>query len=262
MRSWIAGALLGAALLGVPPRPALCGEPAPTVEHTVEDVRGNVLIMRTGQSFALARSIPVTGGRAEKARAALMKLVHGQQVRVTVLASKREPREAEIELLDGRNVTSEAGKLYAVFETTQTSDRARTPRAGSDAPTRATPSPSPSPGTGSPAIVIGTPGQPIDIRQYVRPGKTTIFDFSSAFCPPCRQLIPRLSKFAASRGDVAAYIIDVNRPGVSGIDFQSPVCLQYRPKSLPHVVIYGPDGTLLSQGSPSPLRRMLQDSGF
>jgi len=51
-----------------------------------------------------------------------------------------------------------------------------------------------------------------------------------------------------SRDDIAVVKVDINRPGVKGIDWESPVAQQYQLHSIPHFKIYGPDGKLQAEG--------------
>ena len=91
-------------------------------------------------------------------------------------------------------------------------------------------------------------GAKVDLADYVVPGKTTIFDFTSEFCPPCVAIAPYLDKLHAARADIAVVKVDINRPGVKGIDWKSPIAIQYRMNSIPHFKVYGPDGKLLAEG--------------
>jgi len=90
--------------------------------------------------------------------------------------------------------------------------------------------------------------QEVNVANYLVPGKTTIVDFYSEYCPPCRAIAPRLAKLHASRDDVAVVKVDINRPEVKGIDWGSPVARQYNLDSVPHFKIYGPDGRLQAEG--------------
>jgi len=91
-------------------------------------------------------------------------------------------------------------------------------------------------------------GQEVNIQDYVAPGKTTIFDFTSEGCPPCRAIAPYLHKLHAERSDIVVVEVDLNRPGVGGIDWGSPVARQYSMQSIPAFKIYGPDGRLKAEG--------------
>jgi hypothetical protein len=42
--------------------------------------------------------------------------------------------------------------------------------------------------------------------------------------------------------------IDINRPGVVGIDWASPLARQYALQSIPHLLIYGPNKRLIAEG--------------
>lgn len=91
-------------------------------------------------------------------------------------------------------------------------------------------------------------GQEVNIQDYVVPGKTTIFDFTSEYCPPCRAIAPHLHKLHAERADIVVVEIDLNRPGVQGIDWGSPVARQYSMQSIPAFKVYGPNGRLQAEG--------------
>lgn len=92
-------------------------------------------------------------------------------------------------------------------------------------------------------------GQPIKLSDYLMPGKTVVFDFYSDFCPPCVQVAPTLARLHAQRADLVVVKVDINRPGLRGIDWQSPVAKQFGLRSIPHFKVYGPDGKLLAEDS-------------
>ena len=91
-------------------------------------------------------------------------------------------------------------------------------------------------------------GEKVELADYLVPGKTTIFDFTSQFCPPCRAIAPFVEKLHTSRDDLAVVSVDINRPGIKGIDWQSPVARQYGMQSIPYFKVYGPTGELLAEG--------------
>ena len=91
-------------------------------------------------------------------------------------------------------------------------------------------------------------GQEVQIADYAVEGKTTVFDFTSKFCPPCVAIAPKLDKLHATRDDIAVVKVDINRPDVRGIDWKSPVAQQYKLRSIPHFKIFGPDGKLKAEG--------------
>jgi thiol-disulfide isomerase/thioredoxin len=91
-------------------------------------------------------------------------------------------------------------------------------------------------------------GQEVKLADYLVPGKTTVFDFYSEYCPPCRAIAPRLEALHMTRDDIVVVKIDINRPGVKGIDWKSPVARQYKLQSIPHFKVYDPDGNLKAEG--------------
>jgi thiol-disulfide isomerase/thioredoxin len=91
-------------------------------------------------------------------------------------------------------------------------------------------------------------GQQVTLADYLVPEKTTIFDFYSEYCPPCRAIGPYLVKLHKTRDDIAVVKVDINRPGVKGIDWKSPVTRQFQLESIPHFKVYGPDGKLKAEG--------------
>jgi len=82
-------------------------------------------------------------------------------------------------------------------------------------------------------------GQTIDIDSLACAGKITIVDFSSDYCAPCVQLAMYLIQTSKSYPQrYAIRRVNVNRPGVVGIDWRSPVSRQYHLESLPRLVVY------------------------
>ena len=91
-------------------------------------------------------------------------------------------------------------------------------------------------------------GERINLSDYLVSGQTVIFDFSSQFCPPCMAIAPHLEHLAETRDDIVLVTVDINRPGVQGIDWGSPVAQQFGLRSIPHFKIYGPDGAMQAEG--------------
>lgn len=102
-----------------------------------------------------------------------------------------------------------------------------------------------------PSLRTVSHGQEVNVQDYLAPGKTTIFDFYSEFCGPCRQMAPKLEALIKARPDLALVKVDINRPGMQSIDWQSPVSRQYRLESIPHLKVYGADGKLIAEGNPA-----------
>jgi thiol-disulfide isomerase/thioredoxin len=102
-------------------------------------------------------------------------------------------------------------------------------------------------------------GEEVKLTDYLVPGKTTVFDFTSPYCPPCRAYEEPLHALHQQRADVAIVKVDINRPGLHQIDWQSPVAQQYGMDSIPHFKIFGPDGKLVAEDtvSPGPARQLV-----
>ena len=91
-------------------------------------------------------------------------------------------------------------------------------------------------------------GAEVKLADYLVPGKTVIFDFTSQFCPPCRAIAPKLHQLHENRADIVVVEVDINRPDVKGIDWKSPVARQFNLDSIPHFKVFGPDGKLQADG--------------
>lgn len=92
-------------------------------------------------------------------------------------------------------------------------------------------------------------GEQVELTDYLVEGKTVLFDFFSKYCPPCVQIAPALEQLANQRDDIVLVKVDINRPDVQGIDWQSPVARQYGIRGIPHFRIYGPDGEMQAEGA-------------
>jgi len=90
-------------------------------------------------------------------------------------------------------------------------------------------------------------GAEVKLAEFLVPGKTTIFDFTSEYCPPCRAYAEPLLLLHQKRADVAVVKVDINRSEVHRIDWDSPVARQFELRSIPHFKVYGPDGKLIAE---------------
>ena len=91
-------------------------------------------------------------------------------------------------------------------------------------------------------------GAEIDLANNLVDGKTTVFDFMSKFCGPCEGYNEPLHRLHAQRADIAVVQIDINRPGLQGIDWISPVAKEFKLQSIPYFKIYGPKGQFVAEG--------------
>ena len=94
-------------------------------------------------------------------------------------------------------------------------------------------------------------GEEVNLTDYLVPGKTVIFDFSSEYCPPCRGYDGPLKLLHQRRDDLVVVQVDINRPGVKKIDWQSPTAKEFQLRSIPRFKIYGPDGTVVAEDTGS-----------
>jgi len=91
-------------------------------------------------------------------------------------------------------------------------------------------------------------GQEVSLTDHLVKGKTVIFDFFSEYCPPCRRISPLLSQLDEKRADIVVVKVDINRKGITGIDWGSPVARQYNLQGIPHFKIFSPEGKLVQEG--------------
>lgn len=82
-------------------------------------------------------------------------------------------------------------------------------------------------------------GRTVAIDTLASPGKVTVVDFSSDYCAPCVELAMFLIQTSKTYPErYAIRRVNINRPGFSGIDYQSPVSRQYGIRELPLIVVY------------------------
>ncbi|MBM4287167.1 MAG: thioredoxin family protein [Deltaproteobacteria bacterium] len=94
----------------------------------------------------------------------------------------------------------------------------------------------------------GQGGQRINISTLAVKGQITLIEFSSPFCPPCVRLAPRLEQLAQRSNNLVIIRLDINRPGFKGIDWKSPLAVQYNLKTVPYFVIYNQKKEKVAQG--------------
>lgn len=141
-------------------------------------------------------------------------------------------------------VVGVAALIYAAFFKSKDKDQQSGPNMNAAIST------SQSTGDITTGYVVNTenPGQEINIEEFVRQGKTTIFDFYSDYCGPCRRFSPLLKKLDNKRDDILVFKVDINRPNTRGIDWASPVARQYKLNVVPYFMIYDTSGNLSHKG--------------
>ena len=113
--------------------------------------------------------------------------------------------------------------------------------------------------------VIAQDGAKQKLSDYVGKGKIVVVDFWASWCPPCRAEIPKLQALKAKYGDkfdvlgVAVWDNpDDTRKAIEELNITWPVIIGtqklneptdlYGIKGIPHIIIFGPDGTIMSRG--------------
>jgi thiol-disulfide isomerase/thioredoxin len=96
--------------------------------------------------------------------------------------------------------------------------------------------------------IIGQ-GATVNLADERDPGRTTVFDFTSEYCPPCRRIAPYLEKLHDGREDVTVVKVDINRPEVRGIDWGSPTARQFGLQQIPHFKVMNQEGELIAEGN-------------
>ena len=111
---------------------------------------------------------------------------------------------------------------------------------------------------------FGSGGESLDIQSLVTSGRITVIEFSSPACPPCVRLAPLMERLAAARRDLAIKRLDINRPGVRGIDWQSPLAQQYQIRSVPYFMIFNSRKKLTATGrdAAQQMEQWLRDAGI
>lgn len=103
-----------------------------------------------------------------------------------------------------------------------------------------------------------THGNEVELEPYLSDEKHTIVMFHSPFCPPCRKFRPILEALAEKSDKYVLRKVDVNRPGVFGIDYESPVSRQHGVPFLPFVAVTNEHKELYAEGQPA-LQQLLRE---
>lgn len=91
-------------------------------------------------------------------------------------------------------------------------------------------------------------GEEVRLADYTNEGEYTVFDFMSDYCPPCQRIAPWMNRLHSERPGVTVVKVDINRPGVRGIDWKSPVAAQFGLSSIPHFKVMDAEGNVVAEG--------------
>jgi thiol-disulfide isomerase/thioredoxin len=123
--------------------------------------------------------------------------------------------------------------------------------------------------TKAPAIALPRvgPGGALGARVSIAPGKVTVVDFWATWCGPCLEALPWLDNLAREHPDIDVLTINLDDPvearrifdrahyALSLLADDGATSTRYGVESIPHEVLIGPDGTIISDGGMGQLER-------
>lgn len=99
--------------------------------------------------------------------------------------------------------------------------------------------------------IIGRPGEAVDLKKHLVPGKLTVFDFYADWCAPCKTLAKKLNELVKELPGLAVRKIDiVNWDSPAGKKFLTNV------SDLPHVRVFSAKGRHLVSLSAKDIDRL------
>lgn len=93
------------------------------------------------------------------------------------------------------------------------------------------------------------PGEALDLQSHLSKDRTTLVEFYSDQCPPCREMERVMEYLAQQKRDLAVRRVNIDRRGHAGIDFDSPLAEQHGIDAVPAFRIYSPQGRLVASGT-------------
>lgn len=95
------------------------------------------------------------------------------------------------------------------------------------------------------------PGECFNIGNYLVPGKYNVVFLYSPYDEQSMSIKQQLPLLAQARGDLAIRTVNVNRPDVHGVDWQSPIVQAEGLNSLPYIRIFDPSLSMRAHGRPA-----------
>ncbi len=99
-----------------------------------------------------------------------------------------------------------------------------------------------------PPVAVVSHGKEVNLEDHLVAGKITIFEFYNDFCHGCRITTPKIERLVRQTPEFVLRKVDINRPGVGGEDWGSPVARQHAIEATPHFEIYDEEGRFRSRG--------------
>ena len=90
-------------------------------------------------------------------------------------------------------------------------------------------------------------GEAVRREDYLRPGYVTVLEFTRAGCGPCVELAPELDRLAGKYDRVLVRRVDIMRSGSAAAE---QMTREFEGKDVPHVVLFGADGSRLAPVTP------------
>jgi hypothetical protein len=95
-------------------------------------------------------------------------------------------------------------------------------------------------------VLVNNAGKEIDLQRILLAGEVNVLFFYSRAVAECTQMEEPLRKLARSRPDLIIQRVDIDSPGATAPDYQSPVAQQFSIKNVPNFKIYDLDGDLVT----------------
>lgn len=97
-------------------------------------------------------------------------------------------------------------------------------------------------------INSSSPGERLEIDQYLVARKTTVVVMVSKHCPHSQAVLERVEELATLDGELSVRVAEIDRQDSTSIDWGSPLAHQYRLRVVPFLYIFDPSGEITHQG--------------